>query len=104
MTRPSPSLTAFALDRSVLLSTPLEQFAGLAFVAHCGDPACPAPRSIPVADVMAARGNAALADVLGSFRCTACSSEARSVSLQQKCYGGWIIQPVLTPDQVPTLQ
>jgi hypothetical protein len=97
MPRPSPSLTALALDQPALLSTPLEQFARLAFVAHCGDPACPATRPIPVSDVNAAKGNAALADVLTGFRCTTCSGEAQSVSLRQKGYGGWIIQPVMTP-------
>jgi hypothetical protein len=49
-------------------------------------------------------GHAALEDVRTGFHCIACSSEARSVSLLQKCYGGWIIQPVLAPDHVPTLQ
>ncbi|MDB5370136.1 MAG: hypothetical protein JWP20_1694 [Roseomonas sp.] len=49
MSLPSPSLT---LNRPALLSPPFEQFARLAFVAHCGDPAH------PVSDVTAAKGNA----------------------------------------------
>jgi len=104
MTRPSPSIIQIARSGS-LLSTPLEQLVGLSVVAHCGDPDCPAPRPIPVAEVLANHRGSCVEDVAGSFYCTACSRTAQAVSLRQECRGGgWILQPVMTPAQMPGLQ
>jgi hypothetical protein len=99
MTRPSPSITQIALAGD-LLSTPLEQLTGLSVIAHCGDPDCPAPRPIPVAEVLAQRPRARVCDVASKFHCTACSRAARAVSLREECRNGsWILQPVLWPQQ-----
>lgn len=91
-----PSLTSLARRRR-LPSTRLSRLRGLAVIAHCGDPDCPAPRAIPMGDVLAARGDVPLAEVLGGFRCTACGRGAQAVSLRQDCPGGWIVQPVASP-------
>jgi hypothetical protein len=97
MTRPSPSIIQIARSGS-LLSTPLEQLVGLSVVAHCGDPDCPAPRPIPMAEVLANHRGSRVEDVAGSFYCTACSRAAQAVSLREECRGGgWILQPVMTP-------
>jgi hypothetical protein len=97
MTRPSHSITQIARS-GALLSTPLEQIAGLRFVAHCGDPDCPAPRPIPVSEVLAIHRGARVGDVARTFFCTACSRAARSVSLREDSRpGSWVLQPVITP-------
>jgi len=72
MTRPCPSILELARSGT----TPLEQIAGLRFVAHCGDPDCPAPRPIPVSEVLAAHHGAQVGDVATGFRCTAWSGRA----------------------------
>lgn len=93
----SPSITHIARS-GLLLSTPLEQIVGLRFVAHCGDPDCPAPRPIPVADVLATYRGACVGDVAETFPCTACSRVAKAVSLRQDTgRNSWILQPVVTP-------
>jgi hypothetical protein len=65
---PRPSCSVLDLARSgALLSTPLEQIAGLRFVAPCGDPDCLAPRPIPVSEVLAAHHGARVGDVATTF-------------------------------------
>jgi hypothetical protein len=98
MARSSP-LPVPASERDALLASPLNTLITTALVAHCGDPCCPPPRPIPVADVLRARGNRPLAHVLGGLFCTACGSPAQVVSLRADCPGGWIIQPVVVAEQ-----
>jgi hypothetical protein len=96
MTRPRASILELARS-GALLSTPLEQIAGLRFVAHCGDPDCPAPRPIPVSEVLAAHHGARVGDVATSFRCTACSRQTASVALREDHGPGtWVLQSVIT--------
>ena len=94
MTQHPPSILEIARS-GALLSTPLEQIAGLRFIAHCGDPDCPAPRPIPVSEVLAAHRGARVCDVAGTFRCTACSRQASSLAIREDHGpGSWVLQPV----------
>ncbi|MBO1078155.1 hypothetical protein [Roseomonas haemaphysalidis] len=97
MARSSPSPTVLCHSRHHLLRAPLADLRSLTLIAHCGDPDCPPPRPIPVGDVMEARGNRALSNVVGGLHCTACGRAAQTVSLREDCPDGWILQPVVLP-------
>jgi hypothetical protein len=103
MARSSP-LPVPASEREALLASPLDTLLKTSLIAHCGVIGCPPPRPIPVADVMAAKGNRPLGHVLGGLFCTACGTAARSISLRAECQGGWIVQPVVVPMGVPVCQ
>jgi hypothetical protein len=103
MARSSP-LPVPASEREALLASPLGTLLKTSLIAHCGALECPPPRPIPVADVMAASGNKPLAHVLDGLFCTACGTVARSISLRADCQGGWIVQPVVVPQEVLACQ
>jgi hypothetical protein len=98
MARSSP-LPVPASEREALLASPLDTLLKTSLIAHCGALGCPPPRPIPVADVMASRGNRPLSAVLHGLFCTACGSPAQAVSLRAECQGGWILQPVVVPQE-----
>ena len=78
-----------------VLASPLSRWAAWSLRFRCADPGCPPVRPLPVAGLLAARGDLSLRALAGTLRCSLCGQAAADVSLRRACAGGEVIQPVL---------
>jgi hypothetical protein len=94
MSMASATLQPTALPRGGVLASPISLWAAWSVRFRCGDPCCPPVRPMPVAELLAARGDLSVRAMAGTLRCSVCGQAAADVSLRRACPGGEVIQPV----------